>query len=68
MNSTPEQFKIAEADGLEVISLVDNSADFLSLPLTDKRLNLLDNGLESGMVKNGQEPIPNCPLPNMVSQ
>jgi 7,8-dihydropterin-6-yl-methyl-4-(beta-D-ribofuranosyl)aminobenzene 5'-phosphate synthase len=30
MNSTPEQFKIAEADGLEVISLVDNSADFLS--------------------------------------
>jgi 7,8-dihydropterin-6-yl-methyl-4-(beta-D-ribofuranosyl)aminobenzene 5'-phosphate synthase len=30
MNSTPEQFKIAEADGLEVISLVDNSVDFLS--------------------------------------
>jgi 7,8-dihydropterin-6-yl-methyl-4-(beta-D-ribofuranosyl)aminobenzene 5'-phosphate synthase len=30
MNSTSEQFKIAEADGLEVISLVDNSVDFLS--------------------------------------
>jgi hypothetical protein len=34
-------FKIAEVDGLEVISLVDNSADFLST--TDKKCRLESN-------------------------
>ena len=62
MNTTAlGQFNIAEVDSLEVLSLVDNSVDYLST-IDKKRHNLLENGRDNGTVKNVQRPILNCLL------
>ena len=46
------EVKVQEVDGLEIISLIDNSVDFLST-IDRKEAQSFSNGQKSAMVKNG---------------